>query len=525
MSTMELAAVYLTAVFLGGAAARLLRLPPLIGFLVAGFVLNVAGVETLPELDVLADLGVTLLLFSIGLKVDVRILLRRETWLTAGIHLTASVGLVLGFVWTLGALGWGLLGDENLETIALLAFAMSFSSTVLVVKTLEERSESQSLYGRLAIGILILQDIAAVIFIGFTSDQPPSPWALLLVLLLPAARPVRALWGRLGHGEMQALFGIFIALVPGYALFSALDVKGDLGALVVGMLLAGHPAASELSRSLLSVKDLLLVGFFVSIGLTGDLSAETVGLGLLLLLVLPAQGYLYMLLLRWGRFRRRTAVLAGVSLTNHSEFALIVLAIGVESALVPSAWLVAASVAVAGSYVFSSVLNRRSGHLVPWLTRGLPPLAAEHLHVEDRYVDLGDANAVVIGMGRVGTAAYRQLQECHGLVVVGIESSPIRVARLAEQGIHVVEADAADGEFWERVVNAATVRVAVLAMPFHGTNRVALDQLNQNGFTGRVAAVARWDDDALELKELGADEVLQIYDGAGTELADRAVSG
>ena len=127
-------------------------------------------------------------------------------------------------------------------------------------------------------------------------------------------------------------------------------------------------------------------------------------------------------------------------------------------------------------------------------------------------------------MGRVGAAAYRQLQECHGLVVVGIESSPLRVARLAEQGIHVVEADAADGEFWERVVNAATVRVAVLAMPFHGTNRVALDQLNQNGFTGRVAAVARWDDDALELKELGADEVLQIYDGAGTELADRAVS-
>lgn len=522
---MDLAAVYLTAVFVGGAAARLLRLPPLIGFLAAGFALNVSGVDTLPDLDVLADLGVTLLLFSIGLKVDVRILLRRETWLTAGVHLVASIVLVLGFVWMLGVLGMGLLGDESLETLALLAFAMSFSSTVLVVKTLEERSESQSLYGRLAIGILILQDIAAVIFIGATSEQPPSPWALLLVLLLPAARPVRALWGRLGHGEMQALFGVFIALVPGYALFSALDVKGDLGALVVGMLLAGHPAASELSRSLLSVKDLLLVGFFVSIGLTGDLTPETIGLGLLLLLVLPAQGWLYMLLLRRARFRRRTAVLAGMSLTNHSEFALIVLAVGVESALMPPGWLVAVSVAVAWSYVLSSLVNRRSGRLLPWLTRSLPPLAPERLHHEDRYVDLGDANAVVLGMGRVGAAAYRQLQERHGLTVVGVENSPARVGRLADQGVHVVEADAGDGEFWQRVVNAATVRVAVLAMPFHGTNRVALIQLKRSGFTGRVAAVARWDDDARDLRELGADEVLQIYDGAGTELADRAVSG
>ena len=521
---MDLAAVYLTAVFLGGVLALLLRLPPLVGFLAAGFVLNGLGAERLTGLDLIADLGVTLLLFTIGLKLDVRMLLRRETWATAGLHMAASLLLVLGLVVVLGLLGLRLLGDEELETLALLAFAMWFSSTVLVVKTLEERSETQSLYGRLAIGILVLQDIAAVAFIAATSERPPSPWAVLLVLLLPAARPVRALWTRLGHGELQALFGIFMALVPGYWLFSVLDLKGDLGALVVGILLAGHPAASELSRSLLSVKDLLLVGFFVSIGLTGDLTAETVGTGLLLLLVLPVQGWMYMLLLRWARFRRRTAVLTGLSLTNHSEFALIVVAIGVESGLMPATWLVAVSVSVGGSFVVSSVLNGRSGRLVPWLTTTLPSLGAERLHHEDRYVDLGEASAVVLGMGRIGSAAYQQLQH-HGLVAVGVENSPARVQRLRrELGLNVVEADAADSEFWERVVNTSGVRVAVLAMPFHGTNRVALEQLRDSGFQGRVAAVARWDDEARELVERGADEVLQMYDGAGTELADRALS-
>ena len=180
------------------------------------------------------------------------------------------------------------------------------------------------------------------------------------------------------------------------------------------------------------------------------------------------------------------------------------------------------SVSVGASFVVSSVLNGRSGRLVPWLITTLPPLSAERLHHEDRYVDLGDANAVVLGMGRIGSAAYQQLQH-HGLVAVGVENSPARVQRLRERGLNVVEADAADGEFWERVVNASGVRVAVLAMPFHGTNRVALEQLRDSGFHGRVAAVARWDDEARDLTERGADNVLQMYDGAGTELADRAL--
>jgi predicted Kef-type K+ transport protein len=522
---MDVVAAYLTAVFVGGAAAVLLRLPPLIGFLAAGFALNAAGVERLPALDLAADLGVTLLLFSIGLKLDIRFLLRREIWLTAAVHMAGSVVVVLAFLAAVGLMGLGLLSGAGLGTLALLAFALSFSSTVFVVKTLEERSESQSLYGRVAIGVLILQDVAAVVFIVATSGEPPSPWALLLVLLVPAARPVRALWSRLGHGEMQAVFGVFMALVPGYVLFSALDIKGDVGALAMGLLLAGHPAASELSRSLLSVKDLLLVGFFVSIGFTGALAWDEVGLGLLLLLALPVQGWLYMLLLRWGRFRRRTAMLAGLALTNHSEFGLIVIAVAASSGLVPAGWLEALAVSVAGSFLLATLLNSRSGSVLPLLSRTLPPLDPGRLHPQDRYVDLGGAQAVVLGMGRVGTAAYLRLREQHGLSVLGIENSPARVARLVEQGLDVVEADAADSEFWERVVSSAQVRVAILAMPFHGTNRVALDQLTASGFRGRVTAVAQWDDDARDLRERGADDVLQIYDGAGSELADRALSG
>jgi predicted Kef-type K+ transport protein len=511
-------------VFLGGTLAVLVRMPPLVGFLVAGFVLNASGVEELPLLEVVADLGVTLLLFSIGLKLDVRFLLRREVWGTATAHLALAIPLTIAYLAGLGLLGSALLGGASLRTLLLVAFALSFSSTVFVVKVLDDRSESLSLYGRIAIGILIVQDLAAVVFMALVSDSTPDLWTLLVLLVLPLAVPLRRVWSRLGHGEMQAVFGIFVALVPGFVLFDSLGLKGELGALVMGALLAGHAAAGELSRHLLSVKDLLLVGFFVGIGFSGDLSWAAVGLGLALLVPLPLQGWLYMILLRWARLRRRTSALAGLALTNHSEFGLIVVAVGISGGLLDDDWLVVASVAVAASFMLSSLANRRSPGLLPWLARSLPRLDPASLHPEDRYVDLGHAQAVVLGMGRVGSAAYRRLVDDYGLSVVGVESNRDRVENLRRAGINALEADASDREFWERVAHTAEMQVAILAMPFHGTNRVALRQLQASGFRGRVVAVAQYDDDARVLREDGVDDVLQIYDGAGAEMADRAVA-
>jgi predicted Kef-type K+ transport protein len=146
----------------------------------------------------------------------------------------------------------------------LIGFALSFSSTVFVVKMLEERSESQSIYGRIAIGVLVMQDIFAVIFLTASTGALPSPWAILLLGLIPLVPILRRLLDRLGHGEMQVLFGFLLALVVGYALFKSLGIKGDLGALVVGMLLSTHRSAPGLAKSLFNIKELFLVAFFLS---------------------------------------------------------------------------------------------------------------------------------------------------------------------------------------------------------------------------------------------------------------------
>lgn len=519
---MAAAALYLGAALLGGLLAVLVRLPPLVGFLAAGFALGAGGAPELPYLEPVADLGVVLLLFAIGLKLDVRTLLKPEIWLTTAVHLALSVAIALGFLGLVAVIGFGFVAGESFGALALIGFALSFSSTVFVVKVLDDRSDTTSLYGRIAVGVLVMQDVAAVVFLSLSGGHPPSPWAFTLILLLPGAWPLHRVWDRVGHGELQALFGVAVAVVLGYGLFEAVGIDGDVGALVVGALLASHPQAAELSRSLMTFKDLMLVAFFVQIGLHGTPHLLEVGLALLLLLVLPFQVAAYATLLWVMRLRRRTAFLAGLVLSNYSEFGIIVVAVGASAGLLDEQWVVVVSLAVAFSFGLSAIVNRRGVELATKLSRLLPSRGSEHLHPDDRLVDVGDADALVLGLGRVGAATYARLRDEYGLSVVGVEHDRTRVTALEDEGYEVVRADATDLEFWTRVQRAGRVKMAVLAMPFHNANLIALARLQAAGFSGRVAAVARYDDDVAELQRHGADAVFHLYGSAGFALADHA---
>lgn len=216
----------------------------------------------------------------------------------------------------LKALGLALVSELGWPVLLLLGFALSFSSTVFAVKVLEERSELGSFYGRVAIGILVMQDVFAVIFLSASTGSLPTIWALGLIALWPAARLLRLMLDRVGHGDLQVLYGAFLALAVGYSLFEAVGVKGDLGALIVGMLLASHPATAGLAKSLFHMKELFLVGFFVSVGLGAMPNLSMVMMALLLLLVLPLKSALYYgILVRFG-LRTRTSVLSTLALSN-----------------------------------------------------------------------------------------------------------------------------------------------------------------------------------------------------------------
>ncbi len=513
---------FLLAAFIGGLLALAVRLPPLVGFLAAGFVLNAAGFDKTPLLETLSNVGVTLLLFTIGLKLDVRTLLRRDVWGSASLHMLASTLLILGLLGALKAWGLTMLADSGWRTLALLGFALSFSSTVFVIKVLEKRSETQTAYGRLAIGVLIMQDIFAVLFITASTGELPSPWAIGLLLLIPLAAPLRRLLDRLGHGEMQILFGMLLALVLGYSLFEAVGVKGDLGALIIGLLLAPHPAAQTLARSMFNIKELLLVGFFLGLGLTTMPDANHLLMALTLVAILPLKSLLYQLVFLCFPMRHRTSVLATLSLSNYSEFGLIVGTIAVSGGLLSDAWLVVLSLAVAISFATSAMVNSVSEGIYRWLEPRLPRRSPERLAPSDRPIEVGDAEAVVLGMGRIGRSVYRRLHKEYGLRVLGIDSNPSSIRTLQARGFNVLEGDAVDSDFWDKLLMSPEVEIVVLAMPHHAGNLFALKQLRYREFPGKITAVVEFPEEIEPIRELGASAVFHVYDEAGRALADSA---
>lgn len=518
---MNVISVYLAVVFGCGLAAWLVGMPPLIGFIAAGFVLNATGMPEPEMLTLMSDLGVTLMLFAIGLRLDLRSLLGKEVWMTAGAHMVLMTVIGTAFLAGLAALGG--FASEELPTLAVLALVLSFSSTIFVVKILQDRGDEQSFYGNICIGVLIMQDIAAVAVISISRGEAPSPLALGLVVVIPVLAWMTRYWYRLGHGEMGALFGIAVALIPGYMLFEWLRLSGGLGALVMGLVLAPRPGSEQLSRTLFTVKELLLVGFFVSIGFEGMPTLEHIEAGLLLLLLLPVQAVLYWTVLWAIGLRNRTSVITSLLLSNYSEFALIVAAMGVGAGWLSPDWLLTLVIAISAGFVVSSIANPMSVSAASRLAQKLPARPPDKIHPEDRPIDLGDATAVVLGMGRVGQAAYGQLADVYGHKVLGVEHDPFRVRQLRKE-LNVVEGDATDYDFWARVVGTGLVEIIVLAMPSQHANIDALRELRQSGYRkGTVAAIALYREDVEELEALGLDVIVNLYSGAGETLADRSV--
>lgn len=514
--------LWIGVAFVLGFLAKRLDQPPLIGFLAAGFVLELLGFRPDVALEELANVGVLLLLFTIGLKLDVSSVVRPVVWAVTLLHMVVSVAVVALTLLGFAALKFGAFANLDLQAAALLGFALSFSSTVFVVKLLEERDDSAALYGRIGIGILVVQDLVAVGFMAATAESLPSPWAFALIALIPMRPIFHRLLSACGHGELLVLGGL-AATLGGAGLFYALGLKGDLGALVAGILLGGHPKAQELSKSLYGLKDVFLVGFFLSVGLTGLPTWENLFIALGLLALLPIKGALFLWLAAKFRLRARTSLLIGTGLTQFSEFGLIVGAVAVSRHWLDASWLVTIALCLALSFLISSPLNRRVFALYQRFKTTLVGLESERRLPEEEPVDCSGARILIFGMGRVGTGAYDALIHAGERSIVGFDIDERVIEEHREQGREVRLASATDVDFWERLhVDQEEVELVLLAMSSLPENLIAIEQLREVGFRGVLSAGAKHDDEVEELRAAGADAAFNLMAEAGTGFAEHA---
>ncbi len=513
----------ITIAFFCGLLVRLIGLPPLVGFLVAGFVLNAMGVNGGPILQLVADLGVTLLLFTIGLKVKVQSLLKPEVWAGTTLHMLVTILVFGGLLFAALQAGVGLLADLDMVGILLVCFALSFSSTVFAVKVLESRGEMSSIHGRVAVGILVMQDVLAVLFLTFSSGKLPSPWALAVLAGLILIKPVLfRIMDHCEHGELTILYGFFLALVVGAASFDAVAMKADLGALLIGMLVSGHPKSKELAKNLLGFKEIFLVGFFLSIGLSGVPTWESLLLAGALTLLVPLKMSLFFVLLCRFRLRARSSLLASFGLANYSEFGLIVGAVAVANGWLDPKWLTVFALAISMTFILASPLNNKGTVIYQRFQDFLTGFEKSGRHPDELLHPL-TATIVILGMGRVGTGAYDLMRQRCGSQVVGVDFNEDSVAAHQAAGRDVILGDAADPDFWDMLKICGGFRqleMVLLAMPKHRANMFAIEQLQQAEFKGGVAAIAMFEDQRQELLQAGVHAAYNIYAEAGAGFAD-----
>jgi len=503
-------AVWISFAFVLGFIARHVGLPPLIGYLVAGFALSAYGYHGGENLAHLAHVGVLLLLFTVGLKLRLKSLVRPEVWGGAALHM-ALIGLIIGPILH------GVLGLD-MKISAMLTLALSFSSTVVAAKVLEGKKELRAFHGRVAIGILVVQDIVAVALLASANGHTPSPWALV-VLALPLLRKLfQRILERCDHGELLVLYGMALALVVGGAGFDYVGLSSELGALVMGAMLASHRRSAELYTSLWGIKEIFLVGFFLQIGMSGLPDMDTVRWALVLAFLLPVKVLLFFFVLVLFRLRARTAFLTGLSLATYSEFGLIVADLAVQSGWMDSDWLVMMALAVAISFVLAAPLNRHAHELYRMCERRLMLFESPRRHPDDKPLHVGYSNILIMGMGRVGAGAYRFFTQ-RKQRVVGLDSDPGKVEEHKRRGRRVLYADAEDPGLWQNI-DLSGVRAVLLAIPDREANTIAAKQLRTAGYKGLICATAIYPEEVREIIDAGADVAYYYYDEVGVGFAE-----
>jgi hypothetical protein len=273
---------------------------------------------------------------------------------------------------------------------------------------------------------------------------------------------------------------------------------------------------------LLGFKDILLVGFFLSIGLGGAPGPAAIAIAAIVLVLVPLKTAGYLTLLSRFRLRSRTAWHASATLANYSEFGLIVAAVGVEQAWLDQQWASAIAVAVAASFAVAAPVNTARYTIYQRASSWLAGLERHPIRTDDALIEPGDARMLVFGMGRVGAGAYDELVRRRGNVVLGVDRREETVEANQAAGRVMVRGDALDSDFWDRMRLHPGTELVVLAMGDHRANLEAVRRVKQFLPDVRIAATATFPDEVTALEQAGVDVARNLYGEAGQGLADDA---
>ncbi|AYY15624.1 sodium:proton exchanger [Actinobacteria bacterium YIM 96077] len=535
---MEFDAFPLVAVILALAAAAAmlatrLRQPLIVAFIGVGILVGPAGTGWViadGTVELLAGMGIAILLFLVGLRLDLHLIRT-----TGPIALATGLGQVV-FTSVVGYLIAISLGMDTV-TALYVAVALTFSSTIIIVKLLSDKREIERLHGRIAVGFLIVQDIVVVLVMivltAFGQEEAGNSLALDITLVL--AKGVALLAGTavfmryvlpwlLPHvarsQELLVLFGVAYA-VSVAALSDWLGFSSEVGAFLAGVSLATTPYRDALGARLVSLRDFLLLFFFLELGakLEFDAAAQQISEAMIFsVFVLVGNPVIVMAIMAAMRYPVRVGFLAGLTVAQISEFSLILAALGLSLGHISNATVSLITVVGLITIGASAYLILYSHQIYERIKRWLEIFERSGSRKPDPADAERDVDVILYGLGRFGGHVADRLGSS-GYRVLAVDFDPQRVSANDREGVAAVFGTAEDTHFLESLP-LSRARGVICTVPVPEISKALLHGLRHHGYRGRVALTAHTSRDAEQLRAAGADVVLEPFAFAATATAD-----
>jgi Kef-type K+ transport system membrane component KefB len=525
----EVSLILLAAAVLG-AIGLLLRQPLIIVYILLGIALGPSGIKLVQSQDVvglLAQVGVAILLFLVGLELNPDYVRRIGAVAVATGLGQLTFTIVIGFLLTL------LLGKDWL-TALYIAIALTFSSTIIIVKLLSDKRELDTLHGRIAVGFLIVQDIAVIVALvamsvlggGQAGEQGLAQVLGAIALKLAALGAgmylaMRYLLGRLLRflaRSLELLLIFAVAWAVGLAaLGDWLGFSKELGAFLAGFALSPTHFRDAISTRLIPLRDFLLLFFFIDLGTKFDLATaqqEWLTALILALFVLIGNPLIVMAIMGAMGYRRKTGFLAGLTVAQISEFSIIFIAMGLSLGHVQQDALSITTMVGLITIALSTYMILYSQPLYQRLERFLKPFERKEPFAERRFeaqqMDDAPYAVIVFGLGRTGRLVLDHYHAL-GIRAIGVDYDPEAVAAMQASGIPALFGTAEDQEFIMGLP-LAHAKLLVITLPHMDDVQDLLRTVNATDFDGRIIAVARSEADAHALKAMGVDEVINPFE-------------
>ncbi|WP_088280915.1 cation:proton antiporter [Ideonella sp. A 288] len=531
-TTLELALLYLIAAVLGVVACRMLKLPPMLGYLVVGVLIGpnaLALARDSAGVKYLAEFGVVFLMFVIGLEFNLPKLRSMRT-LVFGLGMSqvvlTTLGAAMGNVLLAMAFAWvGVQWQLNWQGAITLGAAMAMSSTAIVVKLMAERLELESEHGKRVMGVLLFQDLAVVpllVLIPALGDSGETmartlafallkAVVLLTVLLVGGQRVMRWWLTLVARRKSEELFVLNLLLVTlGLAwLTEHAGLSLALGAFVAGMLIAETEFKHQVETDIRPFHDVLLGLFFITIGMKLDWRPVIDQWGLVLLLTcgpVLAKAVLVALLARLFHATPGVAIRTGLYLAQAGEFGFVLLTLGAEQGLVAQQWMSPVLASMVLSMLATPFIVMASSQVVMRLSSSEWMLQSLQLTTIAKKSIKTEAHVIIAGYGRSGQNLARLLSQ-EGIPYMALDLDPDRVRRAAAAGQSVVFGDAAR---LPSLMAAGLARASAVVVSYPDTpSALKILHLVREHAPAVPVIVRTIDDSDLErLRDAGATEVV-----------------